>query len=587
MTFNYTLEIAESSRPRYRTKIYDQMMRKVNKQNIEQMPYEKALEWFFDTDRLVPIGEKKSIKEIIVIEEDRIFAIFAGRSDEMFNNLEYIVLNTGWYFYITGLKLGKDKITEFIDQVSTEFKKSSVSGFDFDDFKVTLTPIQAEPNFNCYLLKILEGDSSFNILLDAGLDDEHLKYLRSSVAHLNLVFISHAHFDHVRGLIGLLEAFPKAIIISSRTTLEYFILYNWYGGEKYKSNISNITQLAYRFHFVKNNSEFRISEDFFIKFINAGHLPGALMLYLKLKEFDFVFTGDYCLNDYFPISGALNELNKLPKKINFCLMDGAFSSHRYRSPSKIFNDLLKLITLRIERRNRILIAADYGSTALVLFFTIYNYFRGKQRNKGLDANRPTIHLSEDIRRFFQIMTHNKDDLHPYIQDLITQKANPFQSGIVHWIRGFNDLEHCIREIGGIFILPDCNLNNRMTQNAFRLISRNEKNMVYLCGALRSEPAIELASGNNNIIIDGEKIVNRAHIWNVEHPDIHLNLHADGIQLEKFFKQIHVDNLCLFQQDPRKLIPVRNYLKEKYDGLNTSALYASNLDEMEIYLSKKK
>ena len=51
-------------------------------------------------------------------------------------------------------------------------------------------------------------------------------------------------------------------------------------------------------------------------------------------------------------------------------------------------------------------------------------------------------------------------------------------------------------------------------------------MIYLYSPLRNKPAIELASGNDDIILNHKHLDNKAQIWNREYPDLVLNLHAD-------------------------------------------------------------
>lgn len=557
-------------------------MNEVVQKKIPQRYYKDALEWFFHSDRRIPFHEKKSIKEIHVLKEDRILVIFAENQNLMFKNVKYLAIRTGWYFYITGAPLEKDEITEYVDNLKISAKKLDFNWQISEKFEVKLIPITPGLNQNSYLLKVINDNlKEINILLDGGFESMEIYKLLGNTNSLDLIFLSHAHGDHIKGIPIISKTFPNTPILSSRTTFEYYILYNWFTGEKFNLNKIKIDSLSRNWHFIKNN-EILESLSLKVKFYYAGHLPGALMFFLELFDFKFLYTGDFSYFDTFPIAGVKNQLSKLPKEIDFCLIDGTFSSSRYEAPSHIFNVFKDKVTNGIKYKNRILIAADYGSSALVLFLTLFSHFRTQQKKLGLKAKRPNIYLLEGIRRFFQIMTHNKDGLHLYLKKLISEDYNPFQSAIIKWIHNYSELKNAINKDGGIFILPNSDLRNKMTRKAFELISQYKNNIVYLCGPLRYKTAIELSSGNDNVTLGGKKIINKSVIWNRKYPNLVLNLHSDSIQLEKLIKSINPKNLCFFQQNPKSLIKVRANLSKNFYDIKTTAIYKDSIEEMIIH-----
>jgi predicted metal-dependent RNase len=245
----------------------------------------------------------------------------------------------------------------------------------------------------------------------------------------------------------------------------------------------------------------------------------------------------------------------------------------------VFKDKL---AIHVKHYNKILIAADYGSTGLVLYFTLFNYFRKKQQKKGLSSIRPNIYLLDGIKRFFQIMTYNKTSIHPYLQRLIKKDYNPFQSAIIKWIKGYKDLERALHKKGGIFILPDSSLRQKFIQIALKEISEYKYNLIYLCGPIRNKNAIELASGTDRIKFDDIEINNKAIIWNREYPNIELNLHADKIQLFKLLEKINPSHICFFHQKPRELAKVRADLLKNFTDIKTSAIYKNQESDIILY-----
>jgi len=578
MKFNYKLEIIENIEFRYRTKIYQEITEDLIIKQIPQKPFRDALEWFFHKERSIPLKEKSSIQKIQVLEEDRIFVVYASNQYTMFKKLKYIAENTGWYFYITGVPLKNDEITDYINRLPNLQKQITLNWDISSNFTIELIPIASIMDKNSFLLKIYDKNSKdeFNILIDAGCDQSDILFLKGQAEKIDLIFVSHAHRDHTRGVHLLIKKFRDVPIVSSRTTFEFFVLYNWYNLE-FREDQRKIDLFLKNWYFVKNMSIINLNDNCKISFFYAGHMAGALMLYLNVYNFKFLYTGDFTFYDSFPIAGVINNLNYLPEYIDFALVDGSFASTKYEAPSHIFNNFKDKISKGLKFKNRFLILADYGSNAMVFFFTLFRYFRNLQMQQGLNAIRPNIYMTDYIKRFFQIMSHNRESLHPYLQDRINDNYNPFQSAIIKWLKNKRDLQIAM-ERGGIFLLHDANLNYWMTQEALDIISRQKNNTIYLCGSLRNKASIELVSGNDIITLSNrngsKKIKNYARIWNRLYPDITLNLHADKIQIGKLLDKLKPKKVCFFHQNPRKLIKIRSELVKSFQNMETSAIYGN-------------
>jgi len=91
MTFDYNLLFIDDIKQSYYTKIYSEVKAEIFiREGIIQKHHTEALEWFFFEDKIVPLKEKESIKEIHVYYEMRIFVMFSGKHEKMFKNLKYI-----------------------------------------------------------------------------------------------------------------------------------------------------------------------------------------------------------------------------------------------------------------------------------------------------------------------------------------------------------------------------------------------------------------------------------------------------------------------------------------------------------------
>ncbi|MHA1668954.1 MAG: MBL fold metallo-hydrolase, partial [Promethearchaeota archaeon] len=169
-----TIHIEEkiNMRPLYHTKEYFQYFKLIKSKNINQVDILEVLNDFFNNNTLVPIEEKKSVKNIIYYKEERVIVVKALNGDKMYDNLKKLVKQYGWYFYITGVPVGKSDISLAIDKIekrydSTYFNNISLSKSKTEKLRVSIYPIVLKPNHNCHIL----GLGDLNILLDCGISE--------------------------------------------------------------------------------------------------------------------------------------------------------------------------------------------------------------------------------------------------------------------------------------------------------------------------------------------------------------------------------------------------------------------------------
>ncbi|MCJ7651403.1 MAG: MBL fold metallo-hydrolase, partial [Candidatus Lokiarchaeota archaeon] len=388
------LEEKINMRSLYHTKEYFQYFKLIKSKNINQMNILEVLNDFYNNNTLVPIEEKKSVRNIIYYKEEKVIVVKALNADEMYNNLEKLVNHYGWYFYITGVPVGKSEISLAIDKIekrydSTYFNNISLSKTKTEKIRVSIYPIVLKPNHNCHIL----GLGDLNILLDCGIseyepkeDEENnpdetnfpvikfndfqhiIDYLEnlpelikeaeeqelqeeekgqeeqekephvedpetndlteksSLIPKIDVIFISHSHYDHVSGLKRLIEMYPDVPILSSRITLDLFLLRD----SKFlkQENFEEVEEEEYRqicrnVIYVENGEKLEFKDkDCYFSFFHAGHMPGALMILAKVNDFRFLYTGDYTYNDITPFSGTKRFLEQISRPIDYLLIDG-------------------------------------------------------------------------------------------------------------------------------------------------------------------------------------------------------------------------------------------------------------------------
>ncbi|MEO1393468.1 MAG: MBL fold metallo-hydrolase [Cyanobacteria bacterium J06634_5] len=156
----------------------------------------------------------------------------------------------------------------------------------------------------------------YSMLLDCGLAD--ITPLRDNAA--DFVFCSHAHTDHIRGLLPLHRALPHIPIFSSHVTAKLMPL-NWPGQQD-----SNFCRpLPWR-------TPVELAPGLSVQLWPAGHLPGAACFLITYQTADrtysVFYTGDCFLSNGRLVEGLpLAELRNLEPDV--LIIEGTYGSERH------------------------------------------------------------------------------------------------------------------------------------------------------------------------------------------------------------------------------------------------------------------
>lgn len=628
-----SLEEKINMRSLYHTKEYFQYAKLIKTKNVNQMDILKVLNDFFHNNTLVPIEEKKSIRNIIFYREEKVIVVKALNGDKMYDNLEKLVKNYGWYFYITGVPVGKSDISLAIDKIerkydSTYFNNILLSKSENEKISVSIYPIVLKPNHNCHILGI--GD--LNILLDCGIseykpedneedknedsetyypkkafnDFQHItNYLEnlpelikeeqekefqeeeqkkeheqetevkkpenndlieknSSVPKIDAIFISHSHYDHVSGLKRLIKMYPDVPIISSRITLDLFLLrdskflkqesFDEVEEEEYRDIVKNVI-------YVENGEKLEFkNKDCYFSFFHAGHMPGALMILAKIKDFRFLYTGDYTYNDITPFSGTRRFLEQISRPIDYLLIDGTSAKEDHGNISDQFHSLILFMEQKAEYEDNVLIGTDPSSLAITFMLIFWRYFRKLQLRQRGFTKRPNIYVDMMVRKNIQVINHRYQYIYGPISKLIKDKANPFNSIKFRWF-DLKDLDF-LRKKNNIIISHPPDLSYGIIRNIINVIGRNPHNLVFLAGSIHEEPGVDLINGAQEITFsESWSVPFRAMLINTFAPQLKIKLHADKNQLTEMIKALEPKEVCFFHQSAKNLIEVVDYVKE--------------------------
>ncbi|MHA2430333.1 MAG: MBL fold metallo-hydrolase [Promethearchaeota archaeon] len=616
------LKEKRNMRSLYNTKEYFHYKKLMESNNIDQIPINDVLDDFFLKNDKIPNKEKKSIKKIIYYQEERVIVIKSLIGDIMYENLEEIVRNYGWHFYITGIPVGDSKISIAIDKIEKKYDESYFneislinSPANLNNARITIYPIVLKPNHNSHILSL----GNLNILLDCGLtepneeeeiegDIRHIEYYLQNLSEIineeirrkseneiaditsteenlensielkkfekeknnvinepkiDAIFLSHSHYDHVSGLKELIRMYPEVPILCSRISLDLYLLRDSnflkqesqeeIDEEEYRNIVRNVI-------YVENGTKLRFKEKgCYLSFYHAGHMPGALMLLAKAKNFRFLYTGDYTYHDITPFAGTRRFLGQISRPIDYLLIDGTSAMEDYGNLSDQFHSLILFLEQKAEYEDNVLIGADPSSLAITFMLIFWRYFRKLQLRKGF-KKRPNIYVDMMVRKNIQVINHRYEYIYGPISNLIGEKANPFNSIKFRWF-DLDDLDF-LRKKNNIIISHPPDLSYGIIRNIINVIGRNPHNLVFLAGSINEKPGEDLIDGSDEIrFSETWKVPFRAFLINTFIPSLKIKLHADKNQLTEMVKTLEPKEVCFFHQSAKKLIDIVDYVKE--------------------------
>ncbi|WP_013322906.1 MBL fold metallo-hydrolase [Gloeothece verrucosa] len=221
----------------------------------------------------------------------------------------------------------------------------------------------------------------YRILLDCGLRDiQPLQTDATPPAHL--VFCSHAHGDHARGLLSLHQAFPQMPIYASEVTLELLPL-NWL--DHSHTSIPAFCQgLQWR-------TPINLFKDLSAEIFPAGHLPGAAAILLTYKTakrtYKVFYTGDFSLSNFQLVEGLSVELLR-GLAPDVLIIEGTYGTMRHPHRRQQEKNLMLRIHQALANDQSVLLPVPtlgLGQEILKLLRS-HHQFTGKDLDIWVDGN---------------------------------------------------------------------------------------------------------------------------------------------------------------------------------------------------------
>ncbi|CAA7602357.1 Metallo-beta-lactamase superfamily domain protein [Acididesulfobacillus acetoxydans] len=173
----------------------------------------------------------------------------------------------------------------------------------------------AEVGASCLLLQIAGRNLVFDVGIRMGQNRDLLPDLRmiQESGSVDAIFISHAHMDHIGSLPVLSHEFPQARIFMTHATKELMRVLLFDSLKIMESREQEIPVFAEaqvkdaldRAVCFSPGYTFRpLGENIAVTFYNAGHIAGAVSVYVSSEEGAFFYSGDFSVNPQRTVEGA-------------------------------------------------------------------------------------------------------------------------------------------------------------------------------------------------------------------------------------------------------------------------------------------
>lgn len=297
---------------------------------------------------------------------------------------------------------------------------------------------------------ILSSKNS-SIMLDCGLFQgkrgdayEKNRKLIFDVASLDAVILSHPHIDHI-GMLPILvkNGFNGDIILnnitnkiarimlidSARLQLEDAKFYNKIHQKDglrieplYKED--DVIDVFKYFKIFERNERFKVGE-FYIEFLNAGHVLGSSIIYIEVDDKKILYTGD--------IGRRKQLLLKKPQfveNIDWLIMETTYGDRNHQDIKNLFEVFSKLILQAYNNKSKIIIPSFSLERTQELIF-VFDFLRHDKKLPSIPIYVDS-HMSVKITDVFN-KNINEVDFNDVFNDYFKKDRDPFGYEYINYI----------------------------------------------------------------------------------------------------------------------------------------------------------
>jgi len=362
------------------------------------------------------------------------FAIVWTRNDALFRDKLFeegreVTERTGWYPLVTGSRVGRRE--RAADVHIRESLRKCMNRSKFESTFDLGIPISLEKvgsgSGNAFLMKT----STWNLLFDTGIDPAKLDLNKLDNRKKTIVILSHAHADHVGGLLKIIPN-KSFFIIATEITLD--LVLNRYD---YLHGLDKLlpVNFFYRIFPARFDCVYKFVKGGSLAFFHSSHYPGGVMTLIKFKNGkSFLYTGDFSLSPKYgneTRSMLLQEDSVLWVEANNCidwaLIDAALATKTEIMTFCPEDQLSKGINNSLKENGTTIILIEPQDLGFFLYLDLASQFL-----VGLGKRRIPFYVDPFIKRLLNTLDKyfklkRSHSLWPAIQPLLTQRKNIFES----------------------------------------------------------------------------------------------------------------------------------------------------------------
>ncbi|MHA2128593.1 MAG: MBL fold metallo-hydrolase, partial [Promethearchaeota archaeon] len=242
---------------------------------------------------------------------------------------------------------------------------------------------------------LVESKSGIKCMLDYGIrfrGEERLPH-NTDLDNLKAIALSHSHIDH-SGALPLLYKTQKTPFFTNSVSLalsevlikDMIKISNY----PYPFGYREFEYLKQNSHFLKNGVRNKIADNFFLTFIDAGHIPGSVSILLEVDHKKILYSGDINPQNTNLIAPA--NVKDVPE-IDALIIESTYALREHPPREQLEKEFIEKVLNITDNGGKVLIPA-FGvarSQEALLILGKYNY-KGKVFIDGLARKVSRLYL---------------------------------------------------------------------------------------------------------------------------------------------------------------------------------------------------
>ncbi len=245
---------------------------------------------------------------------------------------------------------------------------------------------------------LIEANDGEKCILDYGVrfrTEERLPY-KANFDKLKAIALTHCHIDHSGALPFLYKSKSSTPLFTNQVSLDIIkILIKdmiRISNYLYPFGFRELEKVVQNSFFLKNQFRQKISDNFYITFIDAGHVPGSVSILIEVDKKKILYTGDINTQNT-NLVNPTDSLNPVIPDLDVLITESTYTLRNHPIREELEKNFVENITNIIENGGRVLIPAFGVARSQEALMILHKYhFDGKIFIDGLARRICNIYL---------------------------------------------------------------------------------------------------------------------------------------------------------------------------------------------------